>query len=211
MYVIFGYKTLVWEHEFRLKIREDLGGGEFDRTMEIKYLGLYIDEKLTWKKHSIVLQSKLRKLNYLFYYMRGFYSKYHLLKLYKPLYESVMSYGILHWGASHHISPLKVLQNRVCRTILNMPKRTSAIDIYAQMGVQNIDQLYKSGLLMFVFKNKELFKIHDTVAYIRTEGGPIAGNPKYRKHHSRIQARYQGFEVFHVFPFRQKGSLGKKR
>lgn len=47
----------------------------------VKYLGLYLDNKLSWGAHSIFLQKKLRKLNYLFFHLRECFSVTHLLKI----------------------------------------------------------------------------------------------------------------------------------
>jgi len=41
-----------------------------EKVDSIKYLGINIDRKLTWRAHSLDLQSKLRKLNYLFFHLR---------------------------------------------------------------------------------------------------------------------------------------------
>jgi len=210
-YVIYAYKTPVWAANLNLQVNEGDGGGKIDRVAAIKYLGLTLDEKLTWKNYSLELQGKLRKLNYLFYHMKNFFNTYHLKKLYNPLYESAINYGIIHWGGSHHIAPLKVLQNKVCRIILNMGYRTSETEIYPKMKVLKIENLYKLRMLTFVFKNKGLFQVHDSMTYSRTGGGTVAAYPKWMKHHSRIQARYRGFELFNKLPnfLRGENSISK--
>jgi hypothetical protein len=126
--VVFGYKTPEWANTIKLSTNI----GIIERVSAIKYLGLTIDEKLTWKSHSINLQAKLRKICYLFYHLRGYFSKLHLKKLYNPLFESVMSYGIIHWGTCKHVKPIKVLQNRLCRTILGHIRGTSETIIYSK-------------------------------------------------------------------------------
>ena len=59
-----------------------------------KYLGITMDKNLTWEEHIKNLHVKLRKLNYIFYYLRDFFGIIHLLNIYTSLYESVMSFGI---------------------------------------------------------------------------------------------------------------------
>jgi len=89
MYVVYAYKTPAWIHNIQLNM-----GWK-------KYLGLLIDvidEKLTWKSNMLLLQGKLRKLNYLFHYRKNHFRKKRLKKLYGPLYESVLTYGIIHGG-----------------------------------------------------------------------------------------------------------------
>ena len=107
-YMVFAYKTPEWANTIQVKTDQ----GALERVKEIKYLGIKIDEKLTWKAHSVYLQTKLSKQNYLFYHLKNHFNTWHLQKLYPLLYESVLGYGIVHWGASAHIQPIKVLQNK---------------------------------------------------------------------------------------------------
>ena len=201
--VIYAYKSPAWAEGYNLTTST---GEKIQRKQTVKYLGLRIDEKLTWKENTMTLQAKLRRLNYLFYHMKKFYNKKHLINLYTPLYESVLTYGIMHWGASAHTDPLKILQNKVCRTILNLGWMAPASEIYSKMRVMNLHELYKMRLLMFVFKNKFAFHIQNRaqneVAYITRAGGggPVAADPKWNKYHSRIQARYQGYKMFNKLP-----------
>ena len=194
--MVFAYKTPEWANTIQLKTDK----GEFERVKEIKYLGLVIDEKLTWKKHSLYMQSKLRKQNYLFYHLKSYFNSWHLQKLYTSLYESVFSYGIIHWGASAHIKPIKVLQNKVCRTILSLNRRTSEEEIYPKMNKMKLEQLHRYRLMMFLFKNKELFQLHNTKSITRRGKTVQATQLKWRKEHSRMQARYQGVKLFNFLP-----------
>jgi hypothetical protein len=163
-------------------------------------LGLYIDEKLTWNKHSVYLQSKLRKINYLFYYFANNMNVNHLKHLYKPLYESVLAFGIIHWGASAHLKPLKVLQNKVCRSILSLPIRSSEIMIYEKMNSMCLEKLYTYRMLMFVFKNKNDFQLYNSEIRTRRNGEVVATHTGWRKDHSRRQARFKGHELFNDLP-----------
>jgi len=96
--------------------------------------------------------------------MKKYFGKKHLTKLYFPLYESVLSCGIIHWRGSRHIRPFKVLQNKVCRVIGILGKLNSETEIYSDMPIWRVEELYKYRLLMFLFKHKELFSLrHVTV------------------------------------------------
>jgi len=192
MYIVYAYNTPGWVNDIYFKI----GNEEMQRVEIVKYLGLLIDNKLTWKRNTIAMQTKLRKLNYLFYHLKNHFNQKHLKALYSPLYESVMSVGIIHWGGSAHTNPIKVLQNKVCRSIVSLPPKTSKDIMYPQMEKWSLDKLYKYRLLMFVFKNKGLFHITDSHSKSRFSGGLVAAYPGWRKHHSRLQARYMGTENF---------------
>ena len=63
---------------------------------------------------------------------------------------------------------------------------------------------------MFVFKNKTHFYIHDSGLNLKFGGGLVAAYPGWRKHHSRLQARYIGTETFNRLPqlTRNKQKIG---
>ena len=89
-------------------------------------------------------------------------------------------------GSSYHIAPLKVLQNKVCRTILSMNSRTSEVEIDPKMNQMKKKNPYKFRLFLFVSKNKDYFHIYDSVSYSRTGGASVAVYPKRKKYHSRL-------------------------
>ena len=78
---------------------------------KIKYLGLVLDSKLTWTSHCKYLQDKLRKINYLLYHSKGYFSANHRRTIYINLFEPTLTYGIIHFGgaANTHIAKLQTL------------------------------------------------------------------------------------------------------
>ena len=80
-------------------------------------------------------------------------------------------------GAPHLIAPIKILQNGVSRLILGKEKITSETEVYPEMNALKIENSYKLTLLLFVFKNKVYFQVHDSISYSRTEGGLVALYP----------------------------------
>ena len=200
-YIIYAYKTPAWAETIEIK----LGDTCINRGEETKYLGIHVDEKLTWKSHSLYVQDKLRKLNYLFFHLKIFFNIYHLRRLYRSLYESTVSYGIIHWGGSAHIQPIKILQNKVCRNILSMHKRSSETEIYSKIQVMRLENLYKYRLYIYIFKNKELFRLHKNEGKTRTRGSIQAEYINWKKEHSRIQMRYCGQRLFNLLPEECRG------
>jgi hypothetical protein len=73
-------------------------------------------------------------------------------------------------------------------------------EIYPKMKVAKFEKLYKLRTAMFIFKNKQLFEVCDSVSYTRSGGSYTSRYPGWRKHHSRIQLRYKGFEIFNKLP-----------
>ena len=208
-FVIFAYKMPDWPDEFKLEL-PDIGPELWiEGTKEVKYLGLWLDEKLTWKTHSLYLQQKLRESTYLAYHLKTHINTNLLLKLYRPLFESNFSYGIIHWGASHHIKPIKIIQNKLCRSLLKLHKRTSETVIYNRMGKfgEKFEALYKYQVALFVFKNKAAFQVQSNEVFFSRRGSIMVAYPNWKKHHARTQLRYKGFEIFNELPLHCKSAL----
>jgi len=53
---------------------------------------------------------------------------------------------------------------------------------------------------MFVYKNKNWFGLHESGGITRTAGTILAILPHWDKSHSRMQAAYQGSELFNELP-----------
>ena len=98
--VTFGYKNkidlsgMVWLHtcngDQATCVCEPIG-----QVNEIKYLGVMLDSRLTWAAQSQYLQCALRKLNYMLYYLSQQFSRSHLIRVYKAIYDSKLRYGIV--------------------------------------------------------------------------------------------------------------------
>ena len=90
-----------------------------ERTMTFKYLGLVIDEKLTWKEHCKRLCSTISKYVSVMYKFKHYVNNRALHMLYHSLINSQAQYGIIAWGraASCHLQTISVVLNRAMRDV----------------------------------------------------------------------------------------------
>jgi hypothetical protein len=89
--------------------------------------------------------------------------------------------------------------------ILSLGARTGEEEIYSKMNVMKLEEIYKYRLLMFLFKHKYLFQLHNTEQITRKGGGISSVYPSWTKTHSRWQARYRGSELFSSLPYKVRG------
>ena len=66
----------------------------------IRYLGITLDNKLSFKNHIEVVKQKLIKFSGLFYRLRKFLSKSQMIQVFKSCVQPVVHYGILIYGNS---------------------------------------------------------------------------------------------------------------
>ena len=87
-----------------------VGGEEIDLINETKYLGVVIDDCLTWERHISEVQKKISRAIGLLKYARNFVQTGTLINLYRSIIEPHFSYCCSVWG-SCGASKLDVLQN----------------------------------------------------------------------------------------------------
>lgn len=92
----------------------------------IKYLGIHLDQRLTWRKHIWMKRKQLGLKLQKMYWLLGHKSKLTLenkILLYKSILKPVWTYGIQLWGtaSNSNIEILQRFQSKVLRTIVNAP------------------------------------------------------------------------------------------
>ena len=94
-------------------------GDKLSRAKEIKYLGVIIDEKLSWSSHINKVKSEIIKFPPILAKLRRFVPKQCLLTSYDSLVTSKIGYGLEAYGSTEtkKLNELQVLQNRILKTI----------------------------------------------------------------------------------------------
>ena len=121
-------------NKFQIKLKEHL----LCQTETHKYLGIIIDEKLSWKPHLSAVASKLAKLCGIFYKLRLYVDKQVLKKVYYTLIYPILLYGVICWGSCSKtvFKPVEVAHNRILRCINMVGKRQIHVtDLYALSNV----------------------------------------------------------------------------
>ena len=107
---------------------------------DVKYLGLHLDQRLTWRIH---IRMKRRHLNLKLrgmYWLLGRKSKLSLankLLLYKCVLKPVWSYGIQLWGCAKpsHTQIIQRLQSKILQSITNVPWYFSNFTLHNDLHV----------------------------------------------------------------------------
>lgn len=124
----------------------------------VKYLGIYLDRRLTWKKHIWTKRLQLNlKLNTL-YWLLGQRSKLSLenkLLIYKAILKPIWTYGIQLWGTASksNIDILERFQSKTLRIITNAPKYVTNDMLHTDLQlltvkkeIKNFSEKYQSRL-----------------------------------------------------------------
>ncbi|KAG8294046.1 hypothetical protein J6590_108172 [Homalodisca vitripennis] len=127
----------------------------------VKYLGLTIDRDLKWNVFINTLSTKLRKINYAIYHMRGFLKPNLLRQLYTSWFEGTLQYGIIHYGGTYEsiLIPIKNSQRFAVRNIYNLKKYDRISHLFKEDNILTFNQLYVYHCLNYIYKFLDSFDI----------------------------------------------------
>ena len=120
-----------------------------------KFLGICIDRKLTWSDHIDNILPKLSSCTFLIQNIRDTVSVDVLRLAYFGLFQSVIAYGIIHWGSASHADRIFVAQKRVIRCMSRAKWRDSCPDLFKRLEVMTFPCIYIYALLLYVRNNIE--------------------------------------------------------
>jgi hypothetical protein len=107
---------------------------EVGRLMDVKFLGIFITEDLSWTTHTQYVCQKLSKIIYLIKSLRDTVSRAVLINVYYAKFESVLKYGIIFWGGVHKdFKTLFKLQKKCVRVIKGEKKRVSCKNLFREL------------------------------------------------------------------------------
>ena len=128
-----------------------------EKCSSYKYLGFFLDDKLSWKPHIDYISNKISKMCGIFSKLR-YATNLHLLKsVYYALVASHLQYCNLVWGnaAESLLDPLKKMQNRIVRILSFAPFNCQNVNVlYDDLQILSLDQIHKLAKGKFVYKYK---------------------------------------------------------
>ena len=137
-----------------LNISVKIFGRTIEQVSSSKYLGVFIDNELSWRPHIDFTYNKLLKFCGIFYKMRELIPAECARCLYFSFINSVLLYGVEVYGNSclSNLNKLIILNNKLLRILLNKPVRTPTAELYYSYNILPINVLHEYQLLKVVHK-----------------------------------------------------------
>lgn len=213
-YVIFKSSKKKVAHNFCLRY-----GNEILKQEEAtKFLGVYIDQHLTWKDHISHICKKISKSVGVIHRSRFYLLTKTKLSLYYTLIYPYITYCNIAWSSTYvtNINRIFYLQKRAVRAITNSNFRAHSAPLFLRLGILDIfkvNSLYVARF-MFCYHNQLLppifFNLFTRNNQIHDYNTRSAIN--YRTHACRINLKkftilYQGPKIWNSLPINIKNSI----
>ena len=130
-----------------------------NRSESAKYLGVILDEHLTWNQHITEVCNKLKTYFKLFYCIRNLINTDQVKIIYYALIYSRIKYGISIFGftSNERLKRIQVLQNKLLKVLLAKSYRYSTNLLHNELKILKVKDIAKLDALTFIhnyFNNK---------------------------------------------------------
>ena len=120
----------------------------------VKYLGICLNNKLTFGPHISYLQSKLSRSIGIISKIKFYVPDRVLLLLYFALFHSHITYGLIIWYSTYktYTSKTSKLQNRIIKIITKSNPREKVLPLFKKYGILTLDDLFTYAMAALTFK-----------------------------------------------------------
>ena len=170
-----------------------LDGNTIERVHVVKYLGVFINEKLSWTEHINHLVSKVSHLSGILYRNKLFLPMNCKRNIYFALIHSNLTYCIEVYANVNKSSlhPLIIKCNRLLRSLQLKSRRTSLFELYSSFGTLPVDLLFDYHTIKFMHRN--LYNSHmmpKTVQNWFLRGSSVHAHNTRHKEQFAIQSKF---------------------
>ena len=149
-YIVFSQIRRIRSAEYNILIN----GSKIKKVENVKFLGVYIDNKMNWEKHIAHIKAKIAKGIGIIYKLKRYFDYKTLVSLYYNFVYPYIIYGLEIWGTASktQISSIHLLQKKVIRIIKSVPTRTSCDGLFKDLKILTIQKLFHFQVAIFMYK-----------------------------------------------------------
>lgn len=173
---------------------------QIDNPDSAKFLGVYLDCKLTWEHHTDYVCRKISKNIYLLRSLAHQVSTLTLITAYHSLIHSVISYAILVWGHASSSAAVFSLQRRAIRIIAGLKFRDDCKSKFTELRVLTVPCTYILQCLLHINTNLEKYTIRNEIHSYHTRINNYLDNSYLRLSKTRVGTTYWGIKLYNALP-----------
>jgi hypothetical protein len=178
--MFFTHKSFQYNNEIKI------ANEALSQVETAKFLGVYLDSKLSFKKHLCYIKGKVARGIGIICKARKILNRDTLSNLYYSFVYPHIVYCIEVWGnaADEHVNPLYLLQKKCVRIITNSSKFASSKPLFTSLEFLTVSQIYAFRMYLFRYKfmNKSLPVVFNDM---------FVTNSSIHSHDTRNQNKYR--------------------
>ena len=135
-----------------------IGSDVIEEVNSIKFLGLQMDNHLTWTEHFKVLHGKLSKANYILSQVKNILPKSCMKMLYYSLFQSHLNYGLYVWGTgmlSCNLKKITTAQKKAIRHVSKAKYNSHTDPLFVSLNILKFADIVDIELLKLMYHHSK--------------------------------------------------------
>ena len=138
-----------------------------ERVSSIKFLGVMLDEHLSWKDHIKIVENKLAKNIGLLYRVNQYFNESSLKTVYFSYIHSYLNYANIAWASTYptNLKRIHLKQKHAARIVYNKDKLTNSKPLLKKINALNVYQIniYQHLGFMHKFNNNQTPNVFNNI------------------------------------------------
>jgi hypothetical protein len=135
---------------------------------ERKFLGLHINNNLSWKTHIESIKNKLSSACYVMMLVKPYVTANTLKMIYYSYFHSIMTYGLIFCGNSPDSIKIFRLQKKIIRIMMHCRSRDSCRKLFPNLEILPLPSQYILSLLLFMIRKRNQLRVNYEIHQINT-------------------------------------------
>ena len=133
-----------------------LDNNDINIVQEVKFLGVYIDSKLNFRKHINCITGKIARNTGIFYRIKNSLPLKARINFYYGFIYPYLSYGVIVWGATseNHLHNLIIQQKRFIRLLADSPFLEHTTPLFSKFNLLKFEDIYKYNVCTYMYSNQ---------------------------------------------------------
>ena len=179
-YILFRHKLKPINYQLKIKI----DGKKLYPSTFIKYLGVFLDENLSWNNHVKSISLKLRRANGALSKLRHYVSSNVLNTVYYAIFHSHIFYACQIWGQNKSIitNRIFILQKSAVRIMSFASFRSHSDPLFQKLNILKFFDMVQNQNIIFMHKllnNNLPSDLQNTFALLTSDSSHNTRNKNY--------------------------------
>ena len=177
------------------------------RVKETKFLGVILDQGLSWKQHIFYIKNKIAKTTGIMYKARQKLGRRYLITLYNTLVLPYLSYCNIIWCSTYesYLKPLIIMQKKVLRCVCNLKAKTSTPLYFKSTSILKLTDINQFQIMNFMFNYQKgnlpdifqsFFKYNHEIHSYSTRQSNLFRPPNYKTLLGKMFIKYKGVIIW---------------
>jgi hypothetical protein len=120
--------------------------------LSFKFLGVHIDESLSWSSHVTHVKKKLSNIYFALCRYKNYFPAKLKINLYNALFKSYMEYCLPIWGEAKSVTVIDKIQKRMVRALFYGKGFAHSEPILKKYGILKLKDLYHQRVIITCYK-----------------------------------------------------------